>query len=551
MTDRNLLFGVLVLQADLIDVPQFAEACTVWASRKTVPLSDVLIERGWLSSEDASHVEYLVERHLRQGRHADALLLRLPTAVKESLLGLGDPEIRQSLGEMPTTDDASTSVTSFDCPESRYSSRQLHAVGGIGRVWLARDTHLGRDVALKELKPEQQNNRAAKARFLREAQITGQLEHPGIVPVYDLARHEGNHPFYTMRFVKGRTMSEATSAHHAKRREGQEDSLEFLGLLNAFVTVCNTVAYAHSRGIIHRDLKGQNVVLGDFGEVMVLDWGLAKAIEADSDETNTSTVTVDPERSSAPDLTRQGQALGTPAYMAPEQAAGSNDRIDERTDVYGLGAMLYEILTGRPPYSGVTTREVLDKVLSETPIAPRHYRVNVPPLLEAACLRALDKNPVLRFSSAADLGREVQQWQEVERRQAEEALRQSEALYHSLVETIPMIVWRKDTHGRYTFVNRGFIQNAGRAVDQILGKTDFDLVSAELAKKYNEGDNWILSTGDTYRATEELEDADGRRFTIQVVKLPIHDSLGRIVGTQGIVWPLMGDDRAAGGARRV
>jgi len=550
MTDRNLLFGVLVLQADLIDVRQFAEACAVWASRKTVPLSDVLIERGWLTSEDKLHVEHLVERRLRNGGDVDVLLSRLPSAARQSLLSLGDPAIRQSLGEVSATDDAATTVTSGHPRESRYSSRKLHAVGGIGRVWLARDTHLGRDIALKELKPEQQNNRAAKARFLREARITGQLEHPGIVPVYELADHDGDHPFYTMRFVKGRTMSEATGAHHAKRRTGQEDPLEFLGLLNAFVTVCNTVAYVHSRGIIHRDLKGQNVVLGDFGEVMVLDWGLAKAIEDDRSETSTSTVTVDPSEPIASELTRHGQALGTPAYMAPEQAAGNNDQVDQRTDVYGLGAMLYEILTGEPPFSGTTTREVLDKVLSEPPIAPRHFRANVPPLLEAACLRALDKNPVLRFSAAADLGREIQQWQEVERRQAEEALRESEALYHSLVETIPIIVWRKDTQGRYTFVNRGMIQNSGRAVEQILGKTDFDLVSNELAKQYSQGDSWILSTGETYRATEELEGADGRRFTVQVVKLPVHDGLGRIIGTQGIVWPLAGGDHAAESARR-
>ena len=539
MTDKNLIFGVLVLQADLIDVRQFAEACTVWASRRTVTMSDVLIERGWLSSEDKLHVEYLVEKRLQKGGDADALLSRLPSAARQSLLSLGDAEIRQSLGEIPATDDPATTVTSLDGPESRYSTRQLHAVGGIGRVWRARDPTLGRFVALKELKPEQQKNREARARFLREAQITGQLEHPGIVPVYELAHYDGDHPFYTMRFVKGRTLSEATSAHHAKRRGGQEDSLEFVQLLNAFVTVCNTVAYAHSRGIIHRDLKGQNVVLGEFGEVMVLDWGLAKAIEAKLDETDTSSVMAAPEESIGPHLTRHGQALGTPAYMAPEQAAGTNDRVDERSDVYGLGAMLYEILTGQPPFSGATTREVLDKVLSEPPIAPGHHLVTVPPLLEAACLRALNKNPALRFSSAADLGREVQQWQEVERRLAEEALRESEALYHSLVETIPMIVWRKDTQGRYTFVNGGFIKNSGRPVDEILGKTDFDLVSAELAKQYHEGDSWILSTGETYRATEELEDGDGRRFTIQVVKLPVHDGLGRIIGTQGVVWPLL------------
>src|SRR5262245_39202483 len=236
MTDRNLLFGVLVLQADLIDVHQFVEVCTVWAARKTVPLSDLLIERGWLTAEDKSHVDHLVERRLRKQGDMGALLSGLPAVVRKSLLSLRDPDIQRSLGDQETV-DAPVTIAADARPDSRYSSLRLHAVGGIGRVWLVRDNHLGRDVALKELKPEQENNRTAQARFLREAQITGQLEHPGIVPVYEMARHaQGAQPFYTMRFVKGRTMSDATKAHHAKRRAGHEDPLELLGLLNAFVT---------------------------------------------------------------------------------------------------------------------------------------------------------------------------------------------------------------------------------------------------------------------------------------------------------------------------
>ena len=161
----------------------------------------------------------------------------------------------------------------------RYTLTHLHAKGGMGQVWLARDTALGRQIALKELRPDQSDNLIVWSRFVYEAKITAKLEHPGIVPVYEVG--EGEAPYYTMRFVRGRTLSEATRAYHKKRASGEADPLGLVELLNAFVGVCHAVAYAHSRGIIHRDLKGQNVVLGDFGEVMVLDWGLAKRIAPD------------------------------------------------------------------------------------------------------------------------------------------------------------------------------------------------------------------------------------------------------------------------------
>src|SRR5262249_24470943 len=164
-------------------------------------------------------------------------------------------------------------------PEGRARSppARRHATGGIGRVWLARDASLGRDVALKELRPERAGQPAVWARFLREAQVTGQLEHPGIVPIYELGRRpQDNQPFYTMRFVRGRTLAEAVATYHQRRARGEAGPLELRDLLVAFVGVCNAVAYAHSRKVLHRDLKPANVVLGDYGEVMVLDWGLAK-----------------------------------------------------------------------------------------------------------------------------------------------------------------------------------------------------------------------------------------------------------------------------------
>src|SRR5262249_33700626 len=188
-------------------------------------------------------------------------------------------EVYQSPTDPPTAASGATGNCT-PAPGRRYTLTRLHATGGIGRVWLAYDSDLGREVALKELRPERTEDRGVAERFLHEARITGQLEHPGIVPVYELTRRpEDGQPFYTMRFIKGRTLTDAIRTYHDKRTSGRAEPLERVALLNAFVATCNAVAYAHSRGVIHRDLKGQNVVLGDFGEVVVLDWGFAKVLD--------------------------------------------------------------------------------------------------------------------------------------------------------------------------------------------------------------------------------------------------------------------------------
>jgi tRNA A-37 threonylcarbamoyl transferase component Bud32 len=411
-TDRNLLFGVLALQADLIDEAQFARACSEWAGRKQAPLAELLVERGWLTPSDRADVEKLLERKLRkhQGNARAGLAEVAGDPVMRSLADLTDTDIRQSLAGLVTVQDGpGQAATTPYHPEARdrYALSRLHATGGIGRVWLARDHSLGRDVALKELRPDRSGHPAVAARFLKEAQVTGQLEHPGVVPIYELGRRpDDQQPFYTMRFVRGRTLAKAVAAYHRRRSAGEAGPLELRELLGAFVGVCNAVAYAHSRGVLHRDLKPRNVVLGDFGEAIVLDWGLAR-------------LTGQPDDAAAPlELpaegpaggTVQGQVLGTPAYMAPEQAQGRLDLLSPATDVYGLGAILYEILTGRPPFPGGDTAAVLRQVVHEAPQPPRSSDNGVPAALEAVCLKALAKMSGERYATAKELAADVQRW---------------------------------------------------------------------------------------------------------------------------------------------
>lgn len=422
--ERQLLFGLLAHRAGLIDRAQLSAAWAAWSSQKSVPLAEVLRGRGWLSSESVDRIEQEARREL-QARHGDVadVVRTLVAEVQEFLTTLqslaAPPSLVEALatrslpvavpaGELSTRIEAIEPLTKPPVGESSFSGYTvlgLHASGGLGRVWKALDPELGREVALKELRPEVAQDPTAATRFLEEARITGQLEHPGIVPVYALARpSRGGQPFYSMRFIQGRTLSEAIRAYHVRRSAGSAGPLDLAVLLGAFVGICNAVAFAHARGILHRDLKGANVVLGDFGEVIVLDWGLAKRLH----QPESAGASTAPE--SEPGHTLQGQVLGTPGYMAPEQAEGRLDLIDERTDVYGLGAVLYEALTGGPPFRGASLRDVLNKVRTEPPPPPRQVWSGVPRALEAICLKALAKRREERYSAAVELAREVQRW---------------------------------------------------------------------------------------------------------------------------------------------
>jgi serine/threonine protein kinase/Tfp pilus assembly protein PilF len=290
---------------------------------------------------------------------------------------------------------------------SKFNLFEVHAEGGLGRVWRAHDRELQREVAVKQLRPELADRSEIRERFLREARVTGQLEHPNIVPVYELIEDGASgQPSYAMRFVRGQTLSEAVRRHFGDKQREISDTISQLRLLNAFISVCNAVAYAHSRGIVHRDLKPENIVLGRFGEVFVADWGLAKIGGAADAEGSAITVA----QPAPPKHTVPGSVMGTPAYMAPEQAAARNDQVDERTDIYGLGAILYVILTGRPPHEGTGRTELLEVARTNEFAHPRTLNRSIPPALEAICLKAMARLPERRYKTATEVAQEVQRW---------------------------------------------------------------------------------------------------------------------------------------------
>ncbi|MCC6489047.1 MAG: serine/threonine protein kinase, partial [Candidatus Hydrogenedentes bacterium] len=299
----------------------------------------------------------------------------------------------------------------------RYTHPSEYARGGVGRVLLVHDQHLGRDIALKELLPNVQfEGSTVKAgeqtpiqaslslmtRFLQEARITGQLEHPSIVPVYELGRRKDGTIYYTMKLVRGTTLTASL-----KKGGNLEERLK---LLPNFLDLCHAIGYAHSRGIIHRDIKPNNVMIGEFGETVVLDWGLAKIRgqeDAHAGEMEQTLRSLKLLAEAKAVETANGQVLGTPVFMPPEQARGEIDAITERSDVYALGAVLYSILTGQFPYSGRNASEVLRKVMAHEPAPVESIEPHAPPELVAICRRAMHRNAEKRYADGKEVAEEI------------------------------------------------------------------------------------------------------------------------------------------------
>ena len=383
-----------------------------------------------MTANESTEVEQLVERKIAKhsGDTHKSLVMeatgQLDATIDSSAKSRGEAQFEETQASTPSGSVPSGSTPSgyeqmetiqYEQSEerSRYSLTKMHGEGGVGRVWQAHDQRLNRQVALKEIRPDRETSKSATRRFAKEAQITSQLEHPNIVPVYELSGDpESARSFYTMRFVRGDTFRTAIDTYHRHRREGKATELELRELLHSFIAICNALGYAHSRGVVHRDLKPSNVMVGSFGEVVVLDWGLAKMVDQvdDDDEHLLESGPISVTEDVQIDATMQGAVLGTLPYMAPEQAAGRIDRIDARTDVYGLGAILYAVLTGNHPHRGTSTREVRSQILNEPTPRVRAENSKVHPGLDAICARAMAKKRSERYVKAGELAEDVRRW---------------------------------------------------------------------------------------------------------------------------------------------
>ncbi|MCF6287415.1 MAG: serine/threonine-protein kinase, partial [Candidatus Hydrogenedentes bacterium] len=302
--------------------------------------------------------------------------------------------------------------------EGRYEMVREFAKGGMGKISLVHDTHLGRDVALKQLlqshiMPGTEAGAPTTAiltipiiaRFLQEARITGQLEHPSIIPVYELGYRADGSLYYTMKLIRGQSMHD-----FLKEAKTLNDRLP---LLTHFLDLCQAISYAHSRGVIHRDLKPMNLMIGEFGETVVIDWGIAKVRGEDDIHARGLEATVTAMRVSSAEATAKpmyGQTIGSPYFMPAEQAMGRTDLIDERSDIYSLGAVLYTILSGKMPYAGNNVREFMGKVGQVEPKPVRMLEPDVRPELAAICHKAMALVPENRYQSAKELTEEIQKY---------------------------------------------------------------------------------------------------------------------------------------------
>jgi serine/threonine-protein kinase len=422
---RDLLFALLALQTGLINQTQLMAAFHAWTQVRDRPMAEILTEQGALDNSCRTVVEALVIEHLRRhGGDPDRSLAAMGVgrSTRECLAQIGDAELGASLARVgpgssesePDPDrTASYALGTATSDGLRFRVLRPHARGGLGAIFVALDTELHRDVALKQILDHHADDPASRQRFLLEAEITGGLEHPGIVPVYGLGTYGDGRPFYAMRFIKGDSLKEAIGHFHADEafdKEPGRRTLELRKLLRRFLDVCNAIGYAHSRGVLHRDIKPGNVIVGKHGETLLVDWGLAKPLGRVEPGSESGERTLIPSSASGSSETLPGSALGTPSYMSPEQARGELDRLGSRSDVYSLGATLYCLLTGKPPFEGDDAAALLRGVQEGRFPRPRQLDPSLDPALEVVCLKAMATEAEDRYATPKDLADDLERW---------------------------------------------------------------------------------------------------------------------------------------------
>jgi serine/threonine protein kinase/signal transduction histidine kinase len=454
------------------------------------------------------------------------------------------------------------------------------ARGGMGAVYKAVQASLNRLVALKVIRVDRGAGPEAVSLVLQEARVLAGLDHPNILPIHDVGEQEGQH-YIAMKLVEGGSLRQ----HLPRLRNEPHEAVRLLR------KVADAMHHAHQRGVVHRDLKPSNILLDHRGEPHVTDFGMAKVTGVQE---------------------ASGTIIGTPLYMSPEQARGDTASTGPAADIYALGAILYELLTGRPPFQGNTRHDILSQVLEREPQRPRAINPDVPRDLEIICLQCLEKNPHHRYATAGQLAMALGHWLDgqpivarglgarlprwVRRclsrlwprtppkpeavpasatpdKRAEDPagsgaslqrLRDAEGLYRSLADNLHLNVFRKDLQGRFTWVNDLFCTTLGKPIDQVLGRTDFDLYPRAQAEKFRQDDRDVLEARKVLEYVEEhlysacvpgcrcaperaVVSADGVHVDkkhIQTLLAPVYDDAGLTVGVQGAFWDVTARRRA-------
>jgi serine/threonine protein kinase len=415
--ESDVALAAELLQSGIVNEREITAAMADWSIHGSVPLCEHLEQRGLLTPHQLDGVKQNAASRVERARQSVASGSEAPGNSQSLLLATlerldGSGRVAKWLGVTVVARGAGDEARVM---EGRYELVRKIGQGGLGRVWLARDVNLNRHVALKEISRAAGMTEAVVERFKHEAEITGRLDHPSIVPIYLLGKDvESGRAFYAMRFLGRRTLQDSINEYHERRLEGDDDPMLLRHLLTAFVNVCHAIGHAHSRHVIHRDLKPENVVIDSFGQVIVIDWGLAKIVDETSVECLMGTASA-----TNADRTSEGQVLGTPLYMAPEQAAGRLDEMDQRTDIYGLGAILFAIVTGNAPHertqkasvdSGVGARGMISAIASGATPSVRDTNPDADPALEAICAKAMARRRYARYQEATDLAEDVQRW---------------------------------------------------------------------------------------------------------------------------------------------